>query len=47
MLVALCAAKHEAQEGDVYLDDAAHTALTDKFVVDFEKMGLLPREDKT
>lgn len=34
--VALCAAKTKAKKGDIYLDDAAHHALTTKFAVDFE-----------
>lgn len=34
--VALCAAKTEPKEGDIYLDDNAHHALTTKFAVDFE-----------
>ena len=37
--VALCAAKTEAQEGDICLDDNAHHALTTKFAVDFESEG--------
>ncbi len=37
--VALCAAKTEAQEGDIYLDDNAHHALTTKFAIDFESEG--------
>jgi len=34
--VALCAAKTEAQEGDIYLDDNTHHALMVKFTVDLE-----------
>lgn len=30
--VALCAAKHPHEEGDVYLDDAQHQALTEKYL---------------
>ena len=37
--VALCAAKTEVQEGDIYLDDNAHHALFTKFAVDFESEG--------
>lgn len=33
--VALCAAKTKAKKDDIYLDDAAHHALTVKFAVDF------------
>jgi hypothetical protein len=39
--VALCAAKSEAKEGDIYLDDNAHHALTTKFGLDFYSEGLL------
>lgn len=37
--VAMCAAKTEAQEGDIYLDDNSHHALSTKFSVDFESEG--------
>ena len=36
---ALCAAKSEPMEGDIYLNDGMHTALTKKFETDFRKMG--------
>lgn len=36
---ALCAAESEPQEGDIYLNDGIHTALTKKFEADFSKMG--------
>ena len=39
--MALCAAKTEAQEGDIYLDDCAHHALMVKFTVDLESEGRL------
>jgi len=39
--VALCAAKSEALPGDVYLNDADHHALTEKFENDFNSMGFL------
>jgi len=46
--VALCAAETLPESGDVYLDDAAHHALTIKFVEDFESEGLLtPHPDTT
>ena len=32
--VALCAATHEAQDGDLYLDDADHVALSEKFAME-------------
>lgn len=40
-LVALCAAKSEPMEGDLYLDDNVHHALSNKFEDDFRKMGFL------
>ena len=40
-VVALCAAKTEAKEGDIYLGDGAHHALTTKFGVDWVSEGRL------
>ena len=40
-VVALCAAKTEHKNGDIYLDDNAHHALTTKFSVDFESEGFM------
>ena len=37
--VALCAAKTKAKEGDIYLDDGAHHALSTKFGVDWVSEG--------
>ena len=37
--VALCAARSVEQPGDIYLDDAAHAALTQKFMRDFAEQG--------
>lgn len=42
-MVALCAAETESQEGDLYLDDTIHHALTEKFHNDFKKMGMLKK----
>jgi hypothetical protein len=39
--IALCAAEHKSQKGDIYLNDAIHHALTNKFEEDFDKMGFL------
>ena len=39
--VALCAAKTEAEKGDIYLDDFTHHALTTKFGLDFESEGFM------
>lgn len=39
--IALCAAKSKEQEGDIYLDDGMHHALTEKFEIDFFKMGFI------
>lgn len=38
-LVALCAARSVEKSGDVYLDDAQHSALADKFAEDFGTEG--------
>ena len=39
VLVALCAARSVEKPGDIYLDDAAHHALSDKFAEDFGSEG--------
>ncbi len=39
--VALCAARTNPEEGDIYLNDGMHHALTKKFEADFKKMGFL------
>lgn len=42
--VALCAAKTNIKEGDIYLDDSAHHALSTKFGVDWLREGRLDRD---
>ena len=37
--VALCAARSMEKRGDIYLDDAAHHALSQKFAEDFASEG--------
>lgn len=44
-LVAVCAARSIPLPGDIYLDDAAHHALSLKFERDFAEMGFLPVRD--
>lgn len=49
--VALCAAEFKAKEGDVYLDDGQHDALTNKFLVDLcqekpETNDLIKRQER-
>ena len=39
VMVAICAARSVAKPGDIYLDDGAHHALTDKFAADFGSEG--------
>lgn len=39
--IAICAAKSEAKEGDIYLGDNIHHALTTKFGLDWKSEGLL------
>jgi hypothetical protein len=36
--IAICAARSVEKEGDIYLDDTIHTALSDKFAEDFNSM---------
>lgn len=40
-VVALCAAETDEQPGDIYLDDAAHHALSTKFGLDWQAMGFI------
>ncbi len=40
-LVALCAARTNAEAGDLYLDDGVHHALSSKFAVDFQEEGFI------
>ena len=44
LTVALCAAKTIAKNGDIYLDDSVHEALSTKFGVDFASMGFLDED---
>jgi len=39
--IALCAADFPPAQGDIYIDDAFHTALSEKFMADFKKMGFI------
>jgi len=39
--VALCAAETKPKSGDLYIDDAMHEALADKFEKDWASMGFL------
>jgi len=39
--IALCAAKSIPKEGDLYLDDSIHHALTTKFGLDFYEEGFI------
>lgn len=39
--IALCAARSMPKEGDIYLDDAAHHALSIKFDLDFSSMNFM------
>jgi hypothetical protein len=36
--VALCAVESDQKEGDIYLDDAQHDALSTKFAMDFNSV---------
>lgn len=37
-LIALCAARSVPKDGDIYLDDGLHHALSTKFALDFNSM---------
>lgn len=41
IIVALCAAKTKAEDGDIYLNDLIHHALTTKFGLDWHEEGFL------
>lgn len=43
--VALCAAKTEAAEGDIYLDDRWHYAISQKYWRDYEEIEIIDEED--
>jgi len=43
---ALCAAESSPEEGDIYLDDNAHHALTEKFESDFHEMGFMKGDER-
>lgn len=45
VLVALCAAKTEAVEGDLYLDDGIHYALSQKLWRDYPEIGTVDPND--
>ena len=47
--IALCAAEHKSQKGDLYLNDGKHEALSEKFTEDFKLMGFYkePKKRKT
>lgn len=40
-VIAICAAKSKSKEGDTYLDDNAHHALSTKFGLDWAEEGFL------
>lgn len=44
-LFALCATETNPEEGDLYLDDNVHHALSEKFYADFVKMDFIKKED--
>ena len=44
-LVALCAAKSVEQEGDLYLDDGVHYALSQKFWRDYDEVTTIDKDD--
>ena len=40
--VALCAAKTQGEEGDIYLDDGWHYALSQKYWRDYDQIDIIP-----
>ena len=41
--IALCAAETKPKEGDLYLDDSIHHALSTKFGLDWKEMGFVKK----
>lgn len=41
--IALCAAETEPKDGDLYLDDSIHHALSTKFGLDWKQEGFLKK----
>lgn len=44
-LVALCAAKSKEKEGDLYLDDEIHYALSQKYWRDYDEITIVDEDD--
>ena len=44
-LVALCAGQCMAQDGDVYLDDEIHYALSQKYWRDYDEINIVDQDD--
>jgi hypothetical protein len=44
--IALCAAKSEEKEGDVYIDDSQDHALRRKYIADYTREGLIERRNE-
>ena len=45
ILVALCAAESTPIRGDIYLDDEAHYALSQKYWRDYDEISIIDDED--
>lgn len=43
--IALCAAKTETEEGDIYLDDMWHYAISQKYWRDYEEIKIVDEKD--
>ena len=43
--VALCAAKTLAEEGDIYLDDGWHYAISQKYWRDYDAIDIVDEDD--
>lgn len=47
VLIALCAAKTQPEEGDLYLDDGVHYALSQKYWRDYDEISVIDDVDIT
>ena len=45
IMVALCAAKTEAEMGDIYLDDGWHYAISQKYWRDYDEIDIVDEEN--
>ncbi len=45
VMVALCAAKTKDEEGDIYIDDGFHYAISQKYWRDYDEINIVDEDD--